>query len=79
MNELLRHCQTKGTATDRLTSKPLRQFSTLPMGRITEMTGINFGTLTDIFHRLSRYLTPVMGALKEQYRMSPAKHADETG
>ena len=51
----------------------------IPMGRITEMTGINFGTLTDIFHRLSRYFTPVMGALKEQYRMSPAKHADETG
>ncbi|EKD32174.1 MAG: hypothetical protein ACD_77C00159G0002 [uncultured bacterium] len=50
----------------------------IPMGRITEMTGINFGTLTDIFHRLSRYLTPVMGALKEEYRQSPVKHADET-
>jgi len=51
----------------------------VPMGRITEMTGINFGTLTDIFHRLSRYFTPVMGALKEEYRQSPVKHADETG
>jgi transposase len=51
----------------------------VPMGRIAEMTGINFGTLTDIFHRLSRYFTPVMGALKEAYRQSPVKHADETG
>ena len=31
MDELLRHCQTKGAETDRLTPKILRQFSTLPL------------------------------------------------
>ena len=31
MDELLRHCQTKGAETDRLTPKILRQFSTLPI------------------------------------------------
>jgi hypothetical protein len=51
----------------------------IPMGRITEMTGIPLGSLIDIFHRLARYLAPVMGTLKEAYRQSPVKHADETG
>jgi transposase len=32
-----------------------------------------------MFHRLSGYFSPVMEILKEQYRLSPAKHADETG
>lgn len=51
----------------------------VPMGRATEMTGINHGSLTEIFHRLGRYFSPTMGALKEAYRTSPVKHADETG
>jgi transposase len=51
----------------------------IPMGRITEMTGIPLGSLIDIFHRLARYLAPVMGTLKEAYRHAPVKHADETG
>jgi len=49
------------------------------MGRICEMTGINLGSLVEMFHRLSGYFAPVMDLLKEQYRLSPAKHADETG
>jgi len=57
----------------------MHYFHGIPMGRICEMTGINLGSLVDLFHRLSSYFAPVMGLLKEQYRLSPAKHADETG
>jgi len=57
----------------------MHYFHGIPMGRICEMTGINLGTLVDLFHRLSGYFAPVMDLLKEQYRLSPAKHADETG
>lgn len=51
----------------------------IPMGRICEMTGVNIGSLIDIFHRLGRYCAPVMEVLKERYRQDPVKHADETG
>jgi transposase len=57
----------------------MHYFHGIPMGRICEMTGINLGTLIDMFHRLSGYFAPVMDLLKQQYRVSPAKHADETG
>jgi len=57
----------------------MHYFHGIPMGRICEMTGINLGSLVDLFHRLSGYFAPVMDLLKEQYRLSPAKHADETG
>jgi transposase len=51
----------------------------IPMGRICEMTGINIGSLVDIFHRLGRRLAPAMEALKCAYREDPVRHADETG
>jgi transposase len=51
----------------------------IPMGRICEMTGVNLGSLIDIFHRLGRYFAPCMEALKDAYRADPVKHADETG
>jgi transposase len=57
----------------------MHYFHGIPMGRICEMTGINLGSLVEMFHRLSGYFAPVMEILKEQYRLSPAKHADETG
>lgn len=57
----------------------MHYFHGVPMGRICAMTGINLGSLIDIFHRLSRYLGPAMEALKNAYRQDPAKHADETG
>lgn len=57
----------------------MHYFHGIPMGRICEMSGINLGSLVDMFHRLSGYFAPVMELLKEQYRLSPAKHADETG
>ncbi len=57
----------------------MHYFHGIPMGRICEMTGINLGSLVEMFHRLSGYFAPVMDLLKEQYRLSPVKHADETG
>lgn len=51
----------------------------IPMGRICEMTGVNLGSLIDIFHRLGRYFAPSMEALRNAYRQDAAKHADETG
>lgn len=57
----------------------MHYFHGIPMGRISEMTGINAGSLVDIFHRLGRYFIPVMETLKESYRADPVRHADETG
>lgn len=57
----------------------MHYFHGIPMGRICEMSGINLGSLVEMLHRLSGYFAPVMDLLKEQYRLSPAKHADETG
>jgi len=57
----------------------MHYFHGIPMGRICEMTGINIGSLVDIFHRLGRYFAPAMEALKNAYREDPVKHADETG
>ena len=48
-------------------------------GRICEMTDIPLGSLVDMFHRLLGYFAPAMDLFKEQYRLSPVKHADETG
>ena len=57
----------------------MHYFHGIPMGRVCEMTDIPLGSLVDLFHRLSGYFAPVMDLLKEQYRFSPVKHADETG
>ena len=57
----------------------MHYFHGIPMGRICEMTEIPLGSLVDLFHRLSGYFIPVVDLLKEQYRLSTVKHADETG
>jgi len=57
----------------------MHYFHGVPMGRICAMTGINLGSLVDIFHRLRKYFEPAMEALKHAYRQDAAKHADETG
>jgi len=46
----------------------MHYFHGIPMGRICEMTGINVGSLVDIFRRLGRYFLPAMEALKNAYR-----------
>jgi transposase len=50
----------------------------IPMGRISEMTDINVGSIVEIHHRLFRLFRQVMEALIEEYRRSPVRHADET-
>lgn len=57
----------------------MHYFHGVPMGRISAMTGINLGSLIDMFHRLRRYFEPAMDALKQAYLQDAAKHADETG
>jgi transposase len=57
----------------------MHYFHGIPMGRICEMTGVNIGSLVDLFHRLGRYFAPCMEALKHAYRQEAVKHADETG
>lgn len=51
----------------------------IPIGRISEMTGINVGSIVEIYHRLFRLFKQVTEALLEEYRRSPVRHADETG
>jgi transposase len=51
----------------------------IPIGRIAEMTGVNAGSIVDIYHRLFRLLRQVMETLIEEYRLSHVRHADETG
>jgi transposase len=51
----------------------------IPMGRISEMTGVSIGSLIHLFHRLARSFTPLMDALIRTYRQEPVRHADETG
>jgi transposase len=51
----------------------------IPLGRINEVFGINTHHLYGTFHRLAKLFAPTIDRLTEQYRNSPAKHADETG
>ncbi len=51
----------------------------IPMGRICEQMEIGAGALVDVFHTLAKLFRSVPQKLIEQYRQSPAKHADETG
>jgi transposase len=50
----------------------------IPMGRISEMTGVNAGSIVEIYHRLFRLFRQVMEVLIEEYRRCPVRHADET-
>ena len=51
----------------------------IPMGRVCEQTGMEPGSLVEIFHRLARLFAKIPEQLMEEYRQSPVKHADETG
>ena len=51
----------------------------IPMGRISEMTGINVGSIVEIHHRLFRLFKPVMETFVGEYRRASVRHADETG
>jgi len=50
----------------------------VPLGRVCEQLQVNPGTLVESFHRLAHLFSSVIPNLIEQYRLAPAKHADET-
>jgi transposase len=50
----------------------------LPMGRISEYTGVGAGSLMELFRRSARLFEGVPRKLIDEYRQSPVKHADET-
>jgi transposase len=50
----------------------------IPLGRLSEQTGIGLGTLIETLHRLAGLFQPVVPSLIEQYREAPVRHADET-
>jgi len=50
----------------------------LPMGRISQYTGVGAGSLMDLFKRCARLFEGVVPRLIQEYRQAPVKHADET-
>jgi len=61
------------------TSASMHYLHGVPLGRVCAQIGIEPGSLTEIFHRLSRLLESAPALLVERYRQAPVKHADETG
>jgi transposase len=55
--------------------------SGMTIGRIAQVfgKGVSSGALIRIFHYLAKCWLPVATRLEEDYRISPVKHADETG
>jgi transposase len=53
-------------------------FHGLPMGRISQYTGVGAGSLMDLFKRCARLFEGVIPRLIQEYRNAPVKHADET-
>jgi transposase len=50
-----------------------------PLGRLEEQLQIPYSAMVEILHRLGRVFSGVVPKLIDEYRKSPAKHADETG
>jgi transposase len=51
----------------------------LPLGRVSEYSGVGAGSLMTMFHRSTGLFEDVPRRLIEEYRQAPVKHADETG
>lgn len=53
----------------------------LSLGKVVDSLGsfVKQGSLIQAFHRIARRLEPAMEPLKQDYRHSLVKHADETG
>lgn len=51
----------------------------IPLGRIVKPLGLKIGTVIAALHRLAGLFEGVLPRLTEEYRLSPVKHADETG
>ena len=56
----------------------MHYFHGIPMGRITEMTGISLGRSFNLSPP-GPILRAADGSLAQEYRRAPVKHADETG
>ena len=50
----------------------------MPLARITERLGVNYGTVIESLHRLAALFKPTLEQLKAEYRSSQVRHADET-
>ncbi|MGI9106675.1 MAG: IS66 family transposase [Pyrinomonadaceae bacterium] len=50
----------------------------IPLGRITERLKVNYSTIIASLHRLGKLFAPCVESLKEEYRQSVVRHADET-
>lgn len=61
------------------TASAMHYMHGIPMGRICEQMEIGAGALVEVFHALAKLFAAVPQKLIEEYRQSPAKHADETG
>jgi len=59
----------------------MHYFHGMPLKRLENLWGkeVIEGNLIKTFHRLSNLWKPAIAKLKEEYRSSPVKHADETG
>jgi len=59
----------------------MHYFHGMPLRRLENLWGkeVIEGNLIKTFHRLSNLWKPAITKLKEEYRKSPVKHADETG
>lgn len=49
------------------------------LGQIAERFGVNYATLAKSLKRIGKYLEPSLERLKEDYRHTKVRHADETG
>ena len=49
------------------------------LGQIEKQTGVGYSSLVDALHQLARHMKDVPDALTKAYRLTPVKHADETG
>ena len=50
----------------------------IPLARVTERLGLNYGTVITALHRLAAIFRQSLGELKTEYRSSIVRHADET-
>jgi hypothetical protein len=50
----------------------------IPLGRVCSRWGLNYGTVVGSLHRVAALFSPLMLKLKEDYRNSFVRHADET-
>lgn len=50
----------------------------IPLGRICDQMGLDWGSVVQVLHRLAGLFQPVVPHLIQLYRRAPVRHADET-